>query len=114
MLSPDMTEMTRFVEATEFVFYEMRGYESVICSSIISALEGYFGDHHRTRRTIGTELWINPLMLLYMAFDVAKVADNILYFSDLSDCQSIEQVRTIISQFRDKTAIRKIPGFPLR
>lgn len=114
MLSPDMPEMIKFVEATEFVFYEMRGYESVICSSIISALEGYFGDHHRTRRTIGTELWINPLMLLYMAFDINKVAKNILYFDDLSGCHSIEQVRTMISEFRDKTSIRKIPGFPLR
>ncbi len=114
MLSPDMPEMIKFVEATEFVFYEMRGYESVICSSIISALEGYFGDHHRTRRTIGTELWINPLMLLYMAFDVSKVTENILYFNDLSSCQSLDQVRNVIRDFRERTAVRKLPTFPIR
>lgn len=114
MLTSDMPEVKNFVEATEYVFFEMRGYESVICSSIMSALEGHFGDHHRTRRTIGSELWINPLMLLYLAFDVNKVAENVLYFSELSGCATIEQVRTMIREFRDKTEIRKQPSFPMR
>lgn len=114
MLTADMPEVKNFVEATEFVFFEMRGYESVICSSIMSALEGHFGDYHRTRRTIGSELWINPLMLLYLAFDVAKVSENVLYFSELSGCESIEQVRKMLRDFREKTEIRKVPPFPLR
>lgn len=114
MLTSDMPEVQQFKEATEFVFFEMRGYESVICSSILSALEGHFGDHHRTRRTIGSELWINPLMLLYLAFDVAKVTENILYFNKLSDCETIEHVRAMIREFRDKTEVRKVPPFPMR
>jgi hypothetical protein len=114
MLSPDMPEVQKFTEATEYVFLEMRGYESVICSSILSAFEGYFGDYHRTRRTIGTELWISPLMLLYMGFDVAKVASNILYFDDLAACATIAQVHKVIDEFRRKTAVRKTPSFPLR
>ncbi len=114
MLSPDMPEVQKFTEATEYVFLEMRGYESVICSSILSAFEGHFGDYHRTRRTIGTELWISPLMLLYMAFDVSKVAANILYFDDLAACETLTQVRTVIGEFRTKTARRKTPSFPLR
>lgn len=114
MLSSDMPEVKNFVDATEFVFYEMRGYESVICSSVMSALEGHFGDHHRTRRTMGSELWINPLMLLYLSFDVAKVSQNVLYFNDLSTCETIEQVRKLIMNFREKTEVRKVPPFPLR
>jgi len=89
-------------------------YESVICSSIISALEGYYGDHHRTRRTLGSELWINPLMLLYLAFDVSKVTENILYFDKLGGCATIEQVRDMIREFRDKTPVRKLPSFHIR
>ena len=114
MLSEDMAEVKMFKEASEYVFLEMRGYESVICSSIISALEGRFGDHHRTRRTVGSELWINPLMLLYLAFDVQKVTDNILYFDELAGCQTIEQVRRVIREFRERTAVRPVPPFPLR
>jgi hypothetical protein len=114
MLTSDMPEVQSFVEATEFVFREMRGYESVICSSILSALEGHFGDHHRTRRTLGTELWINPLMMLYMAFDVAKVTEQNLYFNQLSQCDSLEKVKATIREFREKTEIRKTPSFPMR
>lgn len=114
MLSSDMPEVKNFVEATEFVFFEMRGYESIICSSIMSALEGHFGDYHRTRRTLGSELWINPLMLLYLSFDVAKVSQNVLYFNDLSGCENIEAVRKMIRSFREKTEVRKVPPFPMR
>ncbi len=114
MLSPDMPEMQMFKEATEFVFSAMRGYESVICSSILSAMEGYFGDHHRTRRTVGSELWINPLMLLYLAFDVTKVAENVLYFDSLASCQTIEEVRKVIMEFRARTPVRQLPSFPIR
>lgn len=114
MLTSDMPEVQSFVEATEFVFFEMRGYESVICSSILSALEGHFGDYHRTRRTVGSELWISPLALLYLAFDLPKVTENILYFSELAGCETIEEVRKAISEFRDRTKIRKVPSFPMR
>jgi len=114
MLTADMPEVKNFVEATEYVFLAMRGYESVICSSIISALEGHFGDHHRTRRTVGSELWISPLMLLYLAFDVAKVTENVLYFDGLAGCETIAQVSTLIRDFRVKTEIRKPPSFPMR
>ncbi len=114
MLTGDMPEVKNFVEATEFVFFEMRGYESVICSSVMSALEGHFGDYHRTRRTVGSELWINPLMLLYLAFDVTKVSENVLYFNEISGCESIEQVRKMLRDFREKTEIRKVPPFPMR
>ena len=114
MLSPDMTEVQMFAEACEYTFLEMRGYESVICSSILSALEGYYGDYHRTRRTIGTELWISPLMLIYMAFDVAKVSSSILYFDDLAACETVLQVHQLINEFRKKTQVRQKPSFPLR
>ena len=80
----------------------------------MSALEGHFGDYHRTRRTVGSELWINPLMLLYLAFDVTKVSENVLYFNEISGCESIEQVRKMLRDFREKTEIRKVPPFPMR
>lgn len=119
MLSPDMPEVQKFTETTEYVFLEMSGYESVICSSILSAFEGYFGDYHRTRRTIGSELWINPLMLLYIAFDISKVTSNILYFDALAACTSIEPLigNSMANLFRgnnpfkEKIGARILPTF---
>lgn len=112
MLGPDMPEVQKFADACEFVFFEMRGYESVICSSILSALDGHYGDYHRTRRTLGTQLHISPLMLLYLAFDVTGVAQNVLYFDRLANCESLQQIGLVIKEFRSTTAIRKDPTFP--
>ncbi|MBX9948388.1 MAG: DUF1152 domain-containing protein [Candidatus Obscuribacterales bacterium] len=109
-LEPLMPEVQLFKDATEFVFFEMRGYESVILSSVLSALEGRFGDHHRTRRTIGSELWINPLMPIYWGFDVALVAENVRYFEQLKGATTIEQVSKIIRDYRDSITPRQDLG----
>lgn len=111
VLSSDMEEVKMFVEACEFVFFEMRGYESVICSSIISALEGKYGDHHRTRRTVGSKLWINPLMTIYWAFDVLRVTQSIAYFHELSETKTVLEISRIIRSFREQNEKRPIPGF---
>lgn len=112
-LTSDMEEVKLFSEAAEFTFFEMRGYESVICSSVLSALDGQFGDHHRTRRTIGSKLWINPLMFFYWSFDPMKVADNVLYLPRIFEATSLTDVSTIIKQFRSETQIRPTAPFPL-
>ena len=109
-LEPRMPEVQLFKEATEFVFFEMRGYESVILSSVLSALEGRFGDHHRTRRTLGSELWINPLMPIYWGFDVAGVAENVRYFEQLKGAKTIEQVSKVIREYRDSITPRQDVG----
>lgn len=109
MLTAEMPEVKRFVEATEFVFYDMRGYESVICSSIISALEGKYGDFHRTRRTIGTPLWINPFMQHYWFFRLEAVARSIPYLEQIKDSTSLDEVRAVIRKFRDETPRRAGP-----
>lgn len=105
-LEPEMPEVKRFKEATEFVFFEMRGYESVILSSILSALEGKYGDHHRTRRTIGSQLWINPLMPIYWGFDAELVAKNVRYYEQLRDAKTIQQVSEVIKAYRAANALR--------
>jgi hypothetical protein len=105
-LEADMPEVKRFKEATEFVFFEMRGYESVILSSILSSLEGKYGDHHRTRRTVGSELWINPLMPIYWGFDAELVADNVGYYEQLKDVKTIEQVSEVIKAYRRDNVLR--------
>ncbi|MBX9666055.1 MAG: hypothetical protein K2X93_00495 [Candidatus Obscuribacterales bacterium] len=110
-LSLDAPEVKMFNEACDFVFHEMRGYESVICSSVI-ALEGQFGDFHQTRRTIGSKLCINPLMPFYWAFDVEKVARSILYLNDILDTEKLSEVGSKIKEFGDLTPRRRIPASP--
>lgn len=106
-LTTEMPEVKRFMEAVHFVFDEMRGYESVICSSVVAALEGKHGDHHQTRRTIGSKLWINPLMQLYWFFRLEGIVRNVPYLPQISDAETLDQVRAVIKQHRDRITVRE-------
>jgi hypothetical protein len=112
-LTIDMPEVQQFVEATEFVFHEMRGYESVICSSVIAALHGNYGDHHRTKRTLGSQLWINPMMIFYWAFSLQRVMENVLYIESIREKETLDQVNQVIKDFRSATKTRAITPFPI-
>jgi hypothetical protein len=56
---------------------------SVINSSIVSAVQGHYGNYHLTEKTKGSRLWISPLMPIYWFFDLPTVAQHNLYLSQL-------------------------------
>lgn len=96
----EMPEVQRYTEATEFVFQAMSHHPSIVSASILSALEGHYGDHHRTARTQGSTLWINPLMTLYWCFRLEPVARRILYLDALKQTQTVWDVMETIDAFR--------------
>ena len=69
---------------------------SIVCSSIVAAMEGHFGDHHSTDRTKGSELFINPLMSMYWMFDLTKVMDQIPYARQLASTENRTDVLKVI------------------
>jgi hypothetical protein len=99
-LMREMPEVQRYFEATEFVFQAMSHHPSIVSASILSALEGHYGDHHRTARTRGSTLWINPLMTLYWSFRLEPVARRILYLDALKQTQTMWDVMEAINAFR--------------
>jgi hypothetical protein len=99
-LTGDMPEVRRYAEATEAVFAAMPAYPSIVSASILSAVEGHYGDHHRTVRTQGSTLWINPLMTLYWCFHLEPVARRILYLDAVKQTQSYWDLMEAIDAFR--------------
>jgi len=99
-LTPDMPEVKRYREATDYVFNIQRGQRSIVNASILSAIEGHFGDHHSTNRTEGSELFINPLMSLYWFFDMDAVADRNLYIDRIRETQTYTDLSLAIEEFR--------------
>lgn len=99
-LVPAMPEARTYLDAVAHAEGLSPGRTSIVNGSIASALEGHFGDHHRTPRTQGSELFINPLMLIYWAFDLPAVADRSLYLSTLTDTETIWDVQARIEAFR--------------
>jgi hypothetical protein len=111
-LTREMPEVRRYEAAAQAVCEAMPDCPSVVCASIRSALEGHYGNHHRTARTRGSTLWINPLMALYWCFCLDAVARRLLYLNmvkltrtrwDL--IQAIEAFRRVHPATRDQAAI---------
>ena len=54
----EMPEVQRYEQAVKAVFEAMPDSPSIVSASILSALEGQYGDYHCTARTRGSTLWI--------------------------------------------------------
>jgi hypothetical protein len=100
-LTREMPEVRKYEEATESVFKAMPANPSIVSASILSALEGHYGDHHRTARTRGSTLWINPLMTLYWCFRLEVVARRIRYLEAVKRTRTAWDVCEAIDAFRD-------------
>jgi hypothetical protein len=107
-----MDEARAYRDAVEFVHACMPARPSIVNGSIVSALEGKFGDVHRTERTKSSELFINPLMTLYWHFDLGAVARRSLYLPLLEGTRSIFDVSARIEAFRHGVTTRPRRGIP--
>lgn len=112
-LLAEMPEARRYAAAVEFAHREMRWSPSIVNASILSALEGSFGDVHRTKRTEGSRLFINPLMTQYFTFDLDAVADRVLYLNLLTNTETPWDVLAAIDVVRSTAPIRPRRPIPL-
>jgi hypothetical protein len=97
----EMEEFTLYRDACEYVFARLPKQPSIINSSIIAAVSGSFGNHHVTKRTEGSELFINPLMSLYWSFSLEKVVRRNLLMESIRETDTFADVSLAIEQFRD-------------
>lgn len=97
-LLPEMKEAKLYRSASEYVFQKMSSHVSIVTSSILSAVQGMYGDFHATDRTAGSELWINPLMALYWCFRLGGVAKRIIYLDAMKRTNNYLEVDDVFSQ----------------
>ncbi|NMO16367.1 DUF1152 domain-containing protein [Pyxidicoccus fallax] len=100
-LLPPMPEVALYREAVEYVCERMPRAPSIVSLSVVTAIEGEYGNVHRTVRTEGSKLWINPLMSMYWAFDLTALARRCLYLEQLRDTQTSWEVSERIEAFRN-------------
>ncbi len=94
------TYAQKFIDAVNFANREMPGNESIICNSIASALEGNFGEYHRTARTHRSKLSITPLMKVYWHCELEAVARRIAYGEQILNTHTHEEVAQEIKKYR--------------
>jgi hypothetical protein len=112
-LLADMPEVEKYMVAARAVFNLMPQHPSIVSASVLSALEGRYGDYHATERTAGSELWINPLLTLYWCFRLDPVARRVLYLEELKQTQTYEEVASVIFAFRARREARPWTPIPV-
>jgi hypothetical protein len=113
-LLKEMPEAKLYRAACDYVFERMPGNESIVSTSILSALDGHFGDYHATPRTRNGKLWISPLMSAYWCYSLSAVADRMLYpRAELAGTEGIMDVTKVILETHSKVAVRPREGIPL-
>jgi hypothetical protein len=112
-ITRDMPEAKLFAEATEFVQARTPGRESIVCASVLSAIDGQYGNHHRLARTRDSTLWINPLMSLYRAFRLDALATRVLYADLIRETEHVHETTALIEAFRMQCKVRKAEDIPV-
>jgi hypothetical protein len=112
-LLKEMPTYKQFEEAVMYTFDQQPDYASVICSSVISAVQGEYGNYHLIKRTEGSNLRISPLMSIYWFFDLVAVARRNLLMANLRLTHDVDEAWAAMQQVKASLAPRKMPEYPL-
>ncbi|WP_052598886.1 DUF1152 domain-containing protein [Aureispira sp. CCB-QB1] len=99
-LTQEMPEAQHYMKAVHFANQQMPQAPSIVSNSIVSALQGAYGNIHATTRTIGSELWINPLMTIYWCFELNALASKIEYLEAVKDSVTMGDFNKKLAQYR--------------
>jgi hypothetical protein len=99
-LMREMEEFQLYREVVEHVSTSRLRQSSIVNTSIVSAVNGCFGDQHASKRTEGSELFINPLMALFWAFRLEHIARRNLYLDRIGETRSYTELSMAIEAFR--------------
>jgi hypothetical protein len=107
-----MPEVRLYLDAVSAADMATPWQPSIVNGSIASAIEGHFGDYHRSSRTHSSKLFINPLMSLLWIFDLAAVARRNLYLDRLEDTETNWDVHLAIAHFCETVRRRPWESIP--
>lgn len=111
-LRKEMPEVQVYIDAVNAADAVTPDRPSIVNGSVVSAIEGRYGDYHRTTRTQSSKLFISPLMSILWAFDLAAVAKRNLYLDRLEHTRSIWDVLLAVESLRNEVKVRLAEPIP--
>jgi hypothetical protein len=102
-------EEAAYLDAVAHAQAATPGRPSIVNGQIAAALRGEFGDAQFTRRTAGSDLFVNPLMSVYFTVDLDGLAAANQYLARIEDTVLMRQVRARIEVFREELPKRRPP-----
>ena len=100
-LPPDMPEVHFYKDALEYTHRRMPACASIVNTSVLSSMLGFYGNHHTNKRTEGSELHITPLMSVYWTFLLDHVANRLLYHNLIRNTETYQELTIAIETYRD-------------
>ena len=111
-VTQQMEEGRALMEAYDFA--KKHGQDSIVVSSVASAIAGHFGNFQSSPRTAGSELYINPLMGLYWCFRLESITKLMPHMAKLMETKSSSQVGRVIAEHqRSLKTLRPHKNLPL-
>lgn len=108
------TEGAHFVDAANYIFDHQRNVrQSVVVSSLLSALRGEFGERAVNSYTEMTPLWVSPLMCLFWFFDLEVVARHKLFLEPLMQTQTLGEAADRLHEFTSSQPPKHWEGIPI-
>lgn len=108
-IPPGSREEAAYLDAVACAQAATTRRPSIVNGQIAAALRGEFGDVQFTRRTRGSELFVNPLMSVYFTVDLDGLARANQYLARIEDTILMRQVSAYIEVFREELPKRRPP-----
>lgn len=98
-------EGKHFMDAAQFIFDHQPGVrQSTVISTLLSALNGEFGERPVNAYTQATPLWVSPLMCLYWFFELDEVARQKLFLPCLTGTQTLAEAAAGLRAWTERQA----------
>ncbi|WP_218021681.1 DUF1152 domain-containing protein [Nocardia harenae] len=109
----DSPEGAAYLAAVRHAAAETPSRPSIVHAQIAAALRGEFGNVQTTGRTGDTELFVNPLMAVYLAVDLPALARTVGYLPLLEPTEDACQVvRVLDAHLAARPQPRPFTSFP--
>jgi len=112
-LLPQMPVYQQYESAVLYAHEQPHQDYSVINSSVISAVQGHYGNYHLTPKTHGSRLWISPLMNIYWFFDLPQMAAWNLLNPALLETETFREMMFVASRIIQSVSGRKNGQMPI-
>lgn len=112
-LLPAMPEVAKYLALVEYARTRTMEHPSIVTTSIADAIVGAFGNVHSNPRTVGSTLFINPLMAIAWFFDLPILAERVEYLPHLEFTESWGDVRRVVMDYRAMVKHRPWEDIPL-
>lgn len=106
--------LDEFHNAVKFIYSKISSLrQSIIINSIIASAQGNYGKMDIHSKTSLNPPWISPLTSIYWFFHAEQVAKMKLFYDDILNSKTVEDVSKSINKIRDEKGIRPYEAIPI-